>query len=77
MVDSFTRSAGRIELSDLVEALNRVLRYTPNLRTDPMIDGIHKQHLDGITGAGAESWTPIHSFSQFSEDGTSAAQNTA
>ena len=75
MVDSFTRSAGKIELSELVEALNRVLRYTPNLKPDPLKEGIHKQQMDQISGAGVESWTPIHSFSQFSEDGTSAVAN--
>ena len=77
MVDTFVRTAGRIELSDLVEALNRVLRYTPNLRYDPMREGIHKQHMASMSGAGVESWTPLISFSQFSEDGTTAVLNAA
>ena len=62
-VDTFTRAAGRIELSELVEALNRVLRYTPNLKADPTREGIHKKHMDNQRGAGVESWTPIQSFS--------------
>ena len=62
MIDTFIRAAGRVELSELVEALNRVLRYTPNLKADPMIMGIHKLNAIQATGAGAESWTPIHSF---------------
>lgn len=34
-------------------------------------------HMASATGAGAESWTPIHSFSQFSQDGTFAASNAS
>ena len=74
MVDSFTRSQSKVEQSELIEALNRVLRYTPHLKADPLITGIHIANAYA-PGAGVESWTPIQSFTQFSEDGTSSAQN--
>ena len=77
MIDFFVKSAGRLELREFIDTMNNVIHAQPNLRGNPAAQGIHQMGTGSQPGAGQESWTPLQSFANFSEDGTATVKNAA